>query len=151
MDESIINFRQQSTWRLFGLGVITYGVYLAHYIKEQTGQFNKQMPPESVIPEGFANFILTVSYLSLALFFVYMTVDEQHPLAQLSNLVDLLSSISMIVWGFMASRRMNTRYGFERDSKHYFHWLWTFLFTPLYFNYKINCLCENLDDVSLEG
>lgn len=150
MQSSITTFREQSTWRLLGLGIITYGVYLAHYIKRQTRRINDEVGEELRLPEGLANFILVISYTSLAFFFMYMTVDEQHPLAQLSNLVDLVSSISLVVWGFMARNRLNRHYGFERGSRAWFHALWTFLFTPLYFNYKVNCLCEALEEPSAE-
>ena len=39
--QAIQQFKDQSTAKLVGLGIITYGVYLAYYIKRQTARINK--------------------------------------------------------------------------------------------------------------
>ena len=44
----------------------------------------------------------------------------------------------------MARNRMNKLLGVTQRQFHWFSGLWTFLFTPFYFNYKINQLAEDL-------
>jgi len=140
--DSMTIFKDQSTWRLVGLGVVTYGVYFAHYIKKQTAKINELTGDDNKISEGFINSILAMSYISLVLFFAYIAVDEGHPIEAVSNISDRIWGIMLIVWGFMARNRLNTAYEISKGNKEWFHGLWTFLFSPMYFNYKINSIYE---------
>ena len=139
-EDLIRNLKSQSTWRLLGLGIITYGVYYAHYVARQTRIINLQLDAKSQIPPGFVTSILILSYLSLALFFGYLVVDEGHPVAIFSNFADRLWILLILIWGFYARNRLNTLNSANSDNPSWFHGLWTFLFSPLYFNYKINVL-----------
>ena len=139
---SIRKYQDQSTWRLFGLGVITYSVYFAHYIKKQTIKINEATDAKDNISMVFINAILIMSYVSLGLFFAYMVVEVGHPVEAVSNIFNLAGEIMLIVWGFMARNRLNALYVISKDDNEWFHGLWTFLFSPLYFNYKINRICE---------
>lgn len=150
---SIRNYQESSTWWLLGLGVITYGVYFAYYIKRQTARINEETDKEDNISLIFINTIFVLSYISLGLFFAYLLVDEGHPIAITSNIIDRALGIMILVWGFMARNRMNQLYETSRQDKEWFHGLWTFLFSPLYFNFKINSICEdnNEQDDSAEA
>jgi hypothetical protein len=139
---SITEFKSQSTWQLVGLGVVTYGVYFAHYIKNQTAKINEVTVEKDKVTEDFVNSILAVSYISLILFFVSLAFEEGHAVETVSYITDRISGVMMIVWGFMARNRLNIAYDLSNDSKEWFRGLWTFLFSPLYFNYKINCLID---------
>ncbi len=138
--ELIKDLKEQSTWRLLGIGIITYGVYFAYYIKRQTDKINSHLDKESAISNGFINSIMVMSYISAALLIPYMIVDFGHPIEKVSNLSDRIWGIMLIVWGFKARNRVNDISNFNSESSHWFHGLWTFLFTPLYFNYKVNQL-----------
>lgn len=139
---SIDRFKEQSTWRLFGLGMITYGIYFAYFMKRQTHKINESLADDDKISDAFVNAILIFSYVSLLLFIGYLFVDEGHPLESLSNAVDRAWGLMLLVWGFKARNRVNTIFGISKDDPKWFHGLWTFLFSPLYFNYKINQICE---------
>lgn len=82
--------------------------------------------------------ILVLSYVSLALFVGYLFVDESHPLAKASSAIDRIGNILFLVWGFKARNRMNKILATGKSSKEWFHGFWTFMFTPLYFNFKVN-------------
>ena len=140
--DSITSFKDQSTWRLVVLGIVTYGVYFAHYVKKQTVKVNDVSNENNKISSGFVTAILVMSYISLLLFFAYIAVDEGHLIERLSNIVDRILGIMLIVWGFMARNRLNTAYEINKNNKEWFHGLWTLLFSPMYFNYKINSICE---------
>ena len=141
MDNKIIpELKYGSTWKLLGLALITYGVYLAHYIKTKTAVINEHCEADQRISDSFVTFIIVINYLSLALLFPYLFVEETHPIAVLSALVDVVCSVTWIVWGFKARNRMNVILSASKADKEWFHGLWTFLFTPLYFNIKINRL-----------
>jgi len=143
--EIITELKSQSTWKLLGLSLITFFVYVAHYMKRQTKIINEHYEHEDKISDGFVSFILAISYLSLFLFIPYLFVDETHPVAMIDDLVTGVSNIAYIVWGFKARNRMNIILSSEKKTKEWFHGLWTFLFTPLYFNFKINQLNEEAE------
>ncbi len=136
------NLRHQSTWKLLGLGVITYGVYFVYYIQRQSKEINAAISNNAKISSGFVNSIFIMSYASLALFIAWMFVDEGHPIKGISGLVDMIVGIMLIVWGFKARNRVNTCCDLNSESDVWFHGFWTFIFTPLYFNYKVNCILE---------
>ncbi len=129
-----------STWKLLGLGIITYAVYIAHYIKKQTAVINEHCEDNERISDTFITFIIVISYLSLGFFFAYFFVEETHPIAGISDIIEFINSVVFIVWGFKARNRMNAILSAEKKGDEWFHGLPTFLFTPLYFNYKVNKL-----------
>lgn len=145
--EIITELKSQSTWRLFGLSLITFLVFAAHYMKRQTKIINEHYDREDKISEGFVTFVLVITYLSLLFFIAYLFVDESHPVARISNLVDLVSIFAHLIWGFKARNRMNIILSSEKKTKMWFHGFWTFLFTPFYFNFKINQLNEGTEHV----
>ena len=72
----------------------------------------------------------------------YLFVDEGHPIEELSMGVDLAAGIAMLIWGFAARTRANELFCAESGGPTYFSGLWTFLFTPLYFNYRMNAISD---------
>lgn len=140
----IRSLKSQSTWRLLGLGLITYFIYPAHYIKRQTAILNEHCESDKRIPDALVTSILVLAYLALPLFVAYFFVDESNPIVNLGTLVDRSGSLLMLIWGFKARNRMNEILALEKGSPRWFHGLWTFLFSPLYFNFKVNQLNEEL-------
>lgn len=147
--ESIRTFKDQSTWRLLGLGIITFGVYFAYYMKRQTIKINRIIDDKAKISLGFVNVILALSYVSLLFFILFVFSSEGTPLEKLSDkmgdFTGHIVSIMTIVWGFKARNRINDFYVISKDDREWFHGLWTFFFSPLYFNYKVNKICEALE------
>ncbi|GMR18243.1 MAG: hypothetical protein BMS9Abin33_0649 [Gammaproteobacteria bacterium] len=141
-DKLVGTLRDQSTWRLFGLSFITLGVYGAHYIKKQTLIINKELQEVNKISDGLLNMIILFYYLSLTLLISYYFVDYGHPLERVGDIVDLTVAVMTIIWGFKARNRMNTLLSISKKDDAWFHGFWTFVFTPFYFNYHVNCLHE---------
>jgi len=132
--------RDQSTWRLVGLALVTYGVYGAYYCRRQAQVLNEFLPPEDPVSDALSGALIVTNWLSLLLFFPYLLVEEGHFLEPVSAGVDLVSNVLFIVWGFAARRRMNGLLTAQPGEPGWFHGLWTFLFSPFYFNYKVNRL-----------
>ena len=139
----IEKLKDQNTWRLLGLGIITYGVYFAHYIKKQTDKINVHLDKDTAISNGFVSSFFVMSYISAVLIVPYFIVDSGHPIETVSDITDSIWTIMLIVWSFKARNRVNTICSFNRESGNWLHGFWTFLFTPLYFNYKVNQLSED--------
>jgi hypothetical protein len=131
--------RSQSTWRLLGLGIITVGTYYAHYCARQSRIIN-QHSESDLIPEALTILLFALSYISLGLFFGYFLVDDGHPVAIASTVSDKLWMLVVVVWGFYARGAVNKLASFTEDDPRRISGLWTFLFSPLHFNYKINVI-----------
>ena len=130
-----------STWLLITLGLITHGIYYAHYADRQSRIINRHCP-SNPIPLHSLGFLYSISYVSTALFVVSLFFSEGSLVALLSSLSNLIFSIMFIIWGFRAQTRVNQLLGLGADNPQRIKGLWTFLFTPLHFNYKINVLAQ---------
>jgi hypothetical protein len=130
----------QSTWKLFFFAVITLGIYSAHYIKRQSKVLNKYSSPERQISSGFVTFILILSYISVASLIPFFFIEVSSDLESMSNLIDFVWGISILVWAFKANSSVHELLKAQKGSSNWFHGLWTFLFRDLYFNYKVNRL-----------
>lgn len=124
-------------------------MYWAHYIKKQSSTINEYLDEVDKIPAGLVTAILIINYISLAMFIPYILVEEGHPVEAVSNLIDFISAIFFLVWGFKARSRMNHLLTNGVSKERWFSGLWTFFFTPLYFNYKVNRISVDQPDVSL--
>ena len=144
--QAIQQFKDQSTAKLVGLGIITYGVYLAYYIKRQTARINKIIGEEERISEGFVDSIMALSYISLILFVAYLIVDEGHPVEIVSDITDRVWALMLLIWGFKARNRIHSAYEITTEDTEWFHGFWTFILSPVYFNYKINCICGDREE-----
>ena len=133
--------KSQSTWRLLGLGIITLGTYYVHYCARQSRIINQHLGRNS-IPSFLVISLYVLSYASLVLLVGYFLVDEGHPAAIASDSADKLWTLFVLIWGFYARNRVNGLASFASDDLRWISGLWTFLFSPLYFNYKINVINE---------
>lgn len=147
-EEILRQLKSQSTWRLFFLSLITLGIYTAHYIKSQTKILNQYFDEKNQISSGFLDSILILAYISVILSIPYFLVEEWHPVLAISDLLDFIWGVLLLVWAFKARNRMNTMLSVTKEQTGWFHGLWTFLFTTLYFNFKINELVEKLVEPS---
>ncbi|MEM6277890.1 MAG: hypothetical protein AAF733_00325 [Verrucomicrobiota bacterium] len=144
MNPEVLNqLRRESTWRLFFLTLITLFVYPAHYIAKQTRIINDHVEESERIESGKVWAIFIVSYVSMVLFVGYFFVEEDHPIAVASNISDKVHSILLLFWAFSARKRINQVTRAYKGSAEWFHGFWTFLFTFLYLNYKINSLTKS--------
>ncbi len=87
--------------------------------------------------------ILILAYLTAILIVPYVLVEEGHPLERISDSLDNVWSILVLIWAFKARNRMNMLLALTRNEPCWFHGLWTFLSAAFYFNYKINKLNED--------
>ncbi len=141
-EEIIRDLKSQSTWQLFFLGYITFGVYNAHYCARQSKVMNQRLESAEQIPVNLNTALFVFSYSSLALFIVQFLSDKSSVLENMSGAVDVLAGVSLCAWGFFARNRINRLLALSSDDPNWFSGLATIFITPLYFNYKVNVLNE---------
>jgi hypothetical protein len=139
-NELLKELRKHSTTKLFLFSLLTLGIYAAHYIKRQTAILNKYLDVTNHISKGFVYTIVILTYITVIMFVPYLFVEEGHPIETVSDVLDKIWLILVLVWGFQARDRMNQLLSTSKGDLYWFHWLWTLLFTPLYFNFKVNKL-----------
>ena len=106
-------------------------------------EINSIIDSENSISSDFTNALFIMSYASLFLFIANLFVDEGHPIEGIGSLIDLIKTIMLIVWGFKARNRVNAHCNLDVETDTWFHGFWTFMFSSLYFNYKVNCILES--------
>lgn len=157
--EALRSLRSQGTCRLLLLSLVTLGIYEGYYIRRQTTVLNRLLPSEERISLKIADTILVVTYVNVSVFlFVSLTGSPYRPDA-MGELLWVLSLVFVWVWGLEARARMNRLLRVSPGDLHWFRWLNTVLFSPFYFNYKVNCLnqspvelgCEDDDGVVSRG
>lgn len=102
------------------------------------------MSPEYQISESFVNLIVILAYITVILTIPYIMVEEGHPIEWISNFLDRVWCLLVLIWTFKVSSRMNTLFDATEDQPHRFHGLGIFLFSVFYFNFKINKLNKDL-------
>ncbi len=139
---NIQELKSQSTLRLFLLTVITYAVYPVHYLRRLTNLINVQLVPPDRISHGFIVANFAFAYLSLVLLVPYIVVPEGHPLEIISEVIDMISLILILVWSFKVRNRLNSALGSKPGDPSWFHAGWTVFLEYLYINHKINVLSK---------
>lgn len=143
--EIVTALKSQSTWILALLSFVTLFIYTGHYIVKQTQKLNQFLDDDKKIPVVFAWGQLVFVYAGILAAILYGFVlapslpeVDTATLDFSVNIFSLILNIIWIVWAFMARRRVHILLGSSKGEKQWFHVFWTFLFSPLYINYKIN-------------
>ena len=68
-----------STWKLFGLAVITLGIYSGHYILKKTRELNEFLDHDQKISPKFAWAILIMGYVGIAQIIPYTVALYFYP------------------------------------------------------------------------
>ncbi len=150
--ELIKRLTHQSTWRLCGLAIITLGISLGYYLRRQTRAMNEFSGRDPKISEGPITIILLLLYASAGLQVLGYFSNTSRQWEGLVSFIHVIAGMLIILWGFMASKRLNQACNFSKQDSESLKSVWTLFLTPIYFNYKVNTL-SNLPAKapSLEG
>lgn len=138
------SFKVMSVWKLIFLILITYGVYAAHYVKNQSDILNGHLDRPDQISAVFVTGFMILSYFSLGIFIVYlftpMTNQYFHAIDRFDDSLTSLWQILLLVWVFKFKNRVNRLLGFSKKDDGWFSWVWALFFGPFYLNFKLNKL-----------
>ena len=143
-EEFIEDFLSQSTLKLVGLSILTLGIYIAHFMYNQTKKINKKLDVEKQIPLDFLKFIVVLTYASVIFYALSIIYFEIVSISRISEVFSNVLWLASMVWAVMVRNRMNDLFEYEKDNNMWFNLLWSILFTPFYFNYKIGCIKEKM-------
>jgi len=145
--DPIAELHHPSTWWLLFLAFITAGVYYGHYVVRQTRTLARFLPDEKANPLlGYATSVLIMAYVSLiptvALLLLPLSNSTAKAFDTLGGILSLIWVLMHSIWSIRFSGHMNAYYGYPRASADWFRGFWSFLFSSLYINYKLNCNVE---------
>lgn len=136
--------RSQSTWRLFFLNIITFGIYTSYYIERQTVILNRHLEQRNRIPEGFVHAIIFFAWMLAVMIIVELSARVDHSFEAFINFMSITWSVLVLIWAFMARKSMNVLMLARKDGLFWFDGFWTFMFHVFYFNYKVNRINETV-------
>ena len=136
-------FAWGSTWKLVGLTVITLGIHAGFFALRSGRTMNRLLPDERAMSERFLTLVLNLQILSVGLLVPYVLLPEGHWIETVSDATDWAGGLGLLVWGFRMKSRAQELFGSGSGFAVLFGGLWTFLFSPFYFNFKINQLLND--------
>jgi hypothetical protein len=145
--KEIINLmKSQSTWRLYFFSMFSLGIYTAFYIQQQSQKL-AQIPNVPLISSNFLNSTIAAYGLSAVFTMASFFVPPEHAVNLTSTVFALISNVMALLWAWQMRNRLNAVLALTPEYDDWFHGGWTFLFTALYINYKINRLHEGQEDL----
>lgn len=145
INTNILNsLEKESTWKLFFLSVLTVGIYSSHYCCKQARTINSLLDDKK-IPINFSNSLLIVSYTLVILVILDFLGINPEKTAVIGAILNNVWGVMIIAWGFMARNRINKLLGADVQEVNQIGILWTMLFSPYYFNYRLNLLSTDDD------
>ncbi|TVZ39551.1 uncharacterized protein DUF4234 [Alteromonadaceae bacterium 2753L.S.0a.02] len=126
-------FERFSAWGVFGLSLITLGLYAVYWLYTRTQQLNQKV--EKPINSVYVTITLILYVMSFASNFVAIADPA---IGSVLTIAGLPSGIMMIVWVFMVRGRIHDYLNLEPGNPNRFGPLLTFFFSVLYLQYKIN-------------
>ena len=113
-------------------------------VTERQSKFINELIPEGQekISTKLVTIIFILGYLGVPLFVPFSIFKEGHPIETISNVIDNIWMLCVVFWVFCASKLINFLNSDEKGSEIWFNQIWSLLFGPIYFNYKINKMIE---------
>lgn len=138
---SILNVKRFSTWYVFGLIFITFGIYAYYWIYSRTMVINQNHD------RPISSLLLTCLYVCAGLNFASAFIDtSQTELALVSLLLSLVNFILYIVVVFQIRDRLQDIMNRSSQTQYHLSGAMTFFFYVMYFQYKINECTDQINN-----
>ena len=135
-------FKKISIWLMLVLSLITLGIYVPIWFLRRRDALNKLSSSEKLGSSG-AIFVLVIFCISVLFFPVQLLSTDQSIISALDavdRLINLVGGIILLVLAFTVRRILDDHYNEHIGMDLPFSKVWTFLFTFLYLQYKMNRL-----------
>ncbi|HEY7774581.1 MAG TPA: DUF4234 domain-containing protein [Marinagarivorans sp.] len=131
-------FDRFTAWGVFGLSIITLGIYSVYWLYKRTQRVNDRT--NSNISSAFVNATLVVYTISLLSNLGELVAPE---LAAVLGLAALAAWVMMIVWAFKIRAAIHEYVNASKGNYDWANAFLTFFFGALYLQYKINKIIDN--------
>lgn len=134
---NIGEFRQQSVWAVLGLSIITLSIYMPFWFDRQARVIDRLLPSNPV-SRGLVVSVYVLCILSVVWIIPEVLSNDDSGVVLLGDLMDLASNICIIVLAFKIRNRIHFVLDARPRGPRWFSGVWTFFFTLLYLQGKIN-------------
>lgn len=143
--DEVIDLKQMNVLLLFGLTVITVGIYTPFWYLKRTSAINTLKSNIKIEKKGFIIAIVLLS-VSLLLSFVsgmyetYEIKDTAKTIEAFSKIIDLIAGLFLLIQSFKVKKILNDHFNLYLHKNIHFSGLTLFFFQIFYLQYKINRL-----------
>ena len=137
----IENIPRFSAWGVFGLTVITFGIYYVYWLFTRTKILNKVI--DDKISMGLAYTVIGLLSVNFTLSFMSGMDPGNTDLVLASNLVNLAYAIANLFWVFTFRNRIHQITNADKEQGYWLGGIMTFFFQVIYLQYKINEYIDN--------
>lgn len=144
-DSGIEIFERFSAWGVFGLMLVTLGIYYYVWLYKRTNILNPVV--ENDISGSFVSATLVLIILSyVGEIGEFLMLDSAYYLTYTTayTVIGIVATVMSTVWVFKIRNRINQLTKSYRGDKTWCSLVMTFFFSAIYLQYKIN---QNLDEV----
>lgn len=135
-----------SAWIVFGLTIITLGLYYTYWLFTRTKIINQVHSDK--ISNGLVSTVLGLLLVNIIISFFSAAYPDNTDYAMLANLSSIVYSLSNLYWVFTVRNRIHQMSHANNQTGYWLGGVMTFLFQVLYMQYKIN---EYIDNHSSES
>lgn len=142
---AVKQFPRFTAWAVFGLSIITLGIYSYYWLYTRTTQLNNLSAPENKIASWLPTTTIIVVILYWIMNFAPLMMGgamADPSMAMMIGIVSLVISIAYLVfylmWIFGFRNRLNMLSGVNKGEAFWLGGVMTFFFNVIYFQYKIN-------------
>jgi hypothetical protein len=131
---------KKSVWAMFGLNIITLGIYLAIWFWTRRDAFNRLNSGRKISPMP-ALLLLIANILSVGLLILWFCCEDtlvEKQINQFDRLLNILIALTFLLQSFNLRKMLADHYNIKLS------WLATFIFRFYYIQYKINRLSSEL-------
>jgi hypothetical protein len=135
--ENINHFSKQSIWGMIGLTLVTLMFYFPFWMRKISRVINELLP-SNTIGTWFFPVSIILTALNYGMVIPEILTGGNPNVKMVSNLMNQIDSIVMIVWAFNIRNRMNVILEAEKKSPLWFNAFWTFFLQIFYIQFRIN-------------
>jgi len=140
--DAVKQFKRFTAWAVFGLGLITFGIYSYYWLYTRTTLLNNLSEPKNRIASWLPKATIAVVALTFLLNFLPQSLLTDQSSAMAFGLFFLVVFVAyfvlFIMWIFGFRKRLNLLSGSNKGDLFWLGGIMTFFFNVIYFQYKIN-------------
>ncbi len=130
-------FPRFSAWGVFGLAMVTFGIYYTYWLYSRTKILNR-LTPADPIPSGLGIAAILLMACTIAFEIARGAYGDDGFIRVVASVASLTSSAANLIWVFMFRNRLNQHSQAQPRRGYWVYGLPTFFLQPLYLQYKIN-------------
>jgi hypothetical protein len=142
--EAVKKLPRFTAWAVFGLSIITLGIYGYYWLYTRTKQLNSLSAPENKIASWLPTTTIAFTVLYWIMSFVPLAMEGMADptlvmiIGILSLVISIVYFVLYIMWIFAFRRCLTHLSGANKGEQFWLGGIMTFFFNVIYFQYKIN-------------